>query len=99
MQETIKLIGEYGITIVIAGIFLWTVIIDKKDVKIRDDKYNDSISLLSKAIDNMANLIDLLRQSNDNQLGILKQHDERSIKIKEEIGEVRVLVNNCPRKK
>lgn len=99
MESTIKLIGDYGITIVIAGVFLWTVIVDKKDNKKRDEKYNESLGLLSKAIDNMANLIDLLRQSNDNQVNLLKAHDERAIEIKENVAEVRLLVNNCPKKK
>lgn len=106
MNETIKAITENGILVVIAAVFIWTILADRKDntkreieIKERDDTYNTSLSLLSKAIDNMANLIDLLRQSNDNQASMLKTHDERSIKIKEEMTEIKTIVGGCNKRK
>lgn len=106
MTEIVKSIAEYGVLIVIAGVFLYNTFQDRKDKKEqeiknekRDIQYNESLSLLAKAIENMGNLIDLLRQSNENQINTFKQHDERSISIKEDLVEIKTLVSNCPKKK
>ena len=106
MSEIAKIIGDYGILTAIAIVFIFNTIQDRKDKKEqevsngkRDEKYNESLSLLAKAIDNMGNLIDLLKQSNDNQAEVFKQHDERSICIKEDLIEIKTLVGNCPKKK
>jgi hypothetical protein len=106
METTIKAISEYGVLIVIAGVFIWMVVTDRKaskqreeDTKKRDDKYNESLSLLSQSNENIAKSLDLLTRSMETNETLLRQHDERSIKMKEDIAEVRVLVSNCPKKK
>ena len=106
MSETIKLIVDYGILMVIAGVFIWNTIqdrIDKKDAteknEKRDTKYNESLQLLSQSNDNIASALNLLKTSTDTNNSLLKEHDERAIKICENIVEIKAMVNNCPKRK
>ena len=102
METIIKPIVDNGILVVIAGVFLYSYLNDKKEAKNRDAKYNESLSLLSKSSDNIAKSLDLLTRSMDENKELLNRHDERSVKINENVllineklGEVKTIVDKC----
>lgn len=82
-MEIIQSISESGILIVIAGVFLYTYISDKKNNVERDAKYNESLRLLSESNTNIAKALDLLNSSSLNNDKLLREHDERAIVINE----------------
>jgi uncharacterized protein HemX len=68
--------------------------------KARDEKFNESLQMLSKAIDNQTRTLELLKSSIDGNEILLKQHDEkmtlifekhdaRAVAIKEDIIELK----------
>ena len=77
-MDLIKAISESGVLIVIAGVFLYTYISDKKNNKERDEKYNESLRLLSESNRNIAKALDLLNVSSCNNDKLLREHDERA---------------------
>lgn len=94
-MEIIQSISESGILIVIAGVFLYTYLTDKKENKERDAKYNESLRLLSESNTNIAKALDLLNVSSQNNDKLLREHDERAIIINERLLEIK----NCIDKK
>lgn len=110
MESIVKLVGEYGILTAIAIVFIWTTILDRKDKvqdkkdkkeeieknEKRDNKYNESLQLLSQSNDNIASALNLLKTSTDTNNCLLREHDERAIKIREDIIEIKTVVNNKP---
>jgi len=94
-MEIIQTISESGILIVIAGVFLYTYLSDKKDNKERDAKYNESLRLLSESNTNIAKALDLLNVNSVNNDKLLREHDERAIQINERLIEIK----NCVSKK
>lgn len=69
-----------------------------KQMQIRDDKYIDSLQLISKAIDNTSKSLDLLTQSNENTVKTLAAHDERSIEINDKLTEIKGIMSRCNKK-
>lgn len=94
-MEIIQSISESGILIVIAGVFLYTYISDKKNNVERDAKYNESLRLLSESNTNIAKALDLLNVNSVNNDKLLREHDERAILINERLIEIK----NCVDKK
>lgn len=82
-MEIIQSISESGILIVIAGVFVYTYLTDKKENKERDAKYNESLRLLSESNTNIAKALDLLNVNSVNNDKLLREHDERAIIINE----------------
>ena len=69
---------------------------ERLESKMRDDKFNESLQMLSRSIDNQTRTLDLLQKSqvsneislkkhDENIVSMLTKHDERAISIKEEI--------------
>lgn len=98
-MELIKAISESGVLIVIAGVFLYTYLTDKKDNKERDSKYNESLRLLSESNINIAKALDLLNVSSQNNDKLLREHDERAILINERLNELKNCINKSKSKK
>ena len=82
-MDLIKAISENGILIVIAGVFLYTYITDRKTNKERDLMFNASLKLLSEGNQNIAKILDLLNINSCNNDKLLREHDERSITMNE----------------
>lgn len=97
-MDIVKAISESGILIVIAGVFLYTYLTDKKENKERDAKYNESLRLLSESNQNIAKALDLLNVSSQNNDKLLREHDERAIIINERLLELRGLAEKQERK-
>lgn len=94
-MELIDAISESGVLIVIAGVFLYTYITDKKNNKERDLMFNASLRLLSEGNQNIAKILDLLNINSCNNDKLLREHDERAIQINERLIEIK----NCVDKK
>lgn len=97
-MELTNVIGEYGILIVIASLFLINTIADRKKADVREEKNNQTLQLLTKAIDSVAKSLDLLKQSNENTAEIFIKHDERSIRIDDKLTEIKTIVSGCQKK-
>lgn len=82
-MDLINSISENGILIVIAGVFLYTYITDRKTNKERDLMFNESLKLLSEGNQNIAKILDLLNINACNNDKLLREHDERSITMNE----------------
>lgn len=98
-MEIIQSISESGILIVIAGVFLYTYLTDKKENKERDAKYNESLRLLSESNTNIAKALDLLNVNSVNNDKLLREHDERAIQINERLLELQTMQKEKARKK
>ena len=90
-MDMITAISESGVLIVIAAVFVYTYLTDKKDNKERDRQYNESLRLLSESNVNIAKALDLLNISSQNNDKLLREHDERAILINERLLEIK----NC----
>lgn len=98
-MELINAISESGILVVISGVFLYTYVSDKKTNKERDEKYNESLRLLSESNTNIAKALDLLNVSSCNNDKLLREHDERAIIINERNIEILNELRNKKKKK
>lgn len=80
MEEIINLIVKYGGLVVLAGLFIFQWMEDKKNYK--DEKANNTSILKELALSNqnIAESLNLLKMSIDVQANEFKQHDERAIK-------------------
>lgn len=80
MEEIANLISNYGGTVVLAVLFIYVFITDRNDRK--EEKTNNSQVLkeLSNSNSNIAESLNLLKTSIDNNTVEYRQHDERAIK-------------------
>ena len=67
MEEIANLIANYGVTIIIVGLFLWDWVNNKKDMK-------DTLGVIKDTSLNISKSLDLLQKSMD-------RHDEKLDKI------------------
>lgn len=70
MEEMANLIANYGVTIIIVGLFLWDWVNNKKDMK-------DTLEVIKDTSLNISKSLDLLQKSMD-------RHDEKLDRILEE---------------
>ena len=80
MEEFANLIFNYGGTVVLAALFIYLFIADRKDRK--EEKMNNTNVLkeLSTSNNNIAESLNLLKTSIDTNTAEYRQHDERAIK-------------------
>lgn len=70
MEEIIKLTANYGVSIIIVGLFLWDWFNNKKDMK-------ETLEVIKDTSINISKSLDLLQKSMD-------RHDEKLDKLLEE---------------
>lgn len=98
LAEILKLIFQYGGTVVMASLFVLFLFYDRKDRKDKDqtdkeekkaerEASNSILKELSASNGNIAESLNLLKTSMDNINNEFKQHDERAIKGFQEIHE------------
>lgn len=79
-----------------------------KELALRDEEYRQAIRMLADSTNNVAKALDLLRVAEENSSILLRQHDERSIGIKDDMNvgfgevrkdlvEVKTIVASCRR--
>ena len=78
-------ISDLGITVIIVAVFLINIYMDKREASRRDEEYRKTIVILSDSTNNVAKALDLLRQAETNTEILIRQHDERSIEIKQDV--------------
>lgn len=92
MEEILKHISDYGITIIIVALFIYAWWDDRKNrnvildnsLKLESDN-NEILSEMKNTNLNTAKSLELLQISMQNQLELLKQHDERQQQIHREM--------------
>lgn len=92
MEEIAKVIFQYGGTVVMAILFVWLFIQERKDLEKERENNNSVLNELSKSNNNIAESLNLLKTSMDNTNTEFKQHDERAIKNFAEIKEDLVIL-------
>lgn len=88
MEEIIKLVANYGISVVIISLFLWDWIANKKrinDTLEQNEKYLEEIKCSNG---NISKALDMLQKSIDNQNEFLTVHDKRCGNIETDIKEI-----------
>ena len=89
IKEIAKILFQYGGTVVMAVLFVWLFIQERKDLEKERENNNSVLQELSKSNNNIAESLNLLKTSMDNTNTEFKQHDERAIQefshIKEEL--------------
>lgn len=89
IKEIAKIMFQYGGTVVMAVLFVWLFIQERKDLEKERENNNSVLQELSKSNNNIAESLNLLKTSMDNTNTEFKQHDERAIQefshIKEDL--------------
>lgn len=70
MEELVKLVANYGVSIIIVGLFLWDWFNNKKDMK-------ETLEVIKDTSINISKSLDLLQKSMD-------RHDEKLDKLLDE---------------
>lgn len=79
MEEFANLIFNYGGTVVLAALFIYIFIADRKDKKEEKENNTQVLRELSNSNSNIAESLNLLKTSIDNNTAEYRQHDERAI--------------------
>ena len=80
MEEFANLIFNYGGTVVLAALFIYLFIADRKDRKEEKTNNTNVLKELSISNKNIAESLNLLKTSIDTNTTEYRQHDERAIK-------------------
>ena len=87
MEDIISSISNYGVSIVIVGLFIWDWVTNKRETKktlsaIQDSNKNIASCLdeMKKSNDNISKSLDLLQTSLDNQTEKVDRLLERQVK-------------------
>lgn len=79
MEEFANLIFNYGGTVVLAALFIYIFIADRKDKKEEKENNTQVLKELSNSNSNIAESLNLLKTSIDNNTAEYRQHDDRAI--------------------
>lgn len=79
MEEFANLIFNYGGTIVLAALFIYIFVADRKDKKEEKENNTQVLKELSNSNNNIAESLNLLKTSIDNNTAEYRQHDDRAI--------------------
>ena len=80
MKETIEMILNYGGTLVLATLFVYMFLTDRKELKEEKKNNTQILKELSASNNNIAESLNLLKTSIEINTDEYKQHDERAIK-------------------
>lgn len=79
MEEFANLIFNYGGTVVLAALFIYIFVADSKDKKEEKENNTQVLKELSNSNNNIAESLNLLKTSIDNNTAEYRQHDDRAI--------------------
>lgn len=79
MEEFANLIFNYGGTVVLAALFIYIFVADRKDKKKEKENNTQVLKELSNSNNNIAESLNLLKTSIDNNTAEYRQHDDRAI--------------------
>ncbi len=87
MEDLAKLTFQYGGTVIMAVLFIVIYLDDRKNYKEEKKNNVQILGALADSNNNIAESLNLLKTSMDNQTCEFKNHDERAIKCFAEIKE------------
>jgi len=87
MEELAKIIMNYGTSTIIIALFIWIYFDDRKNYKEEKKNNVEVLGQLANSNNNIAESLNLLKTSLDNQNNKFQMHDEREIKNTTEIKE------------
>lgn len=79
MEKFANLIFNYGGTVVLAALFIYIFVADRKDKKEEKENNTQVLKELSNSNNNIAESLNLLKTSIDNNTAEYRQHDDRAI--------------------
>jgi hypothetical protein len=79
VEEFANLIFNYGGTVVLAALFIYIFVADRKDKKEEKENNTQVLKELSNSNNNIAESLNLLKTSIDNNTAEYRQHDDRAI--------------------
>lgn len=94
MEEFANLIFNYGGTVVLAALFIYIFIADRKDKKEEKENNTQVLKELSNSNNNIAESLNLLKTSIDNNTAEYRQHDDRAIQQFSNINEKLIRIEN-----
>ena len=80
MKEIVEIIFNYGGTLVLAALFVYMFLTDRKDLKEEKKNNTQVLKELSASNNNIAESLNLLKTSIELNTDEYRQHDERAIK-------------------
>lgn len=87
MEELAKITFQYGGTVIMAVLFVWIYLDDRKNYKEEKKNNVQVLGQLATSTNNVAESLNLLKTSMDLQNNKFQIHDEREIKNTTEIKE------------
>lgn len=94
MKEIAELVSNYGGLIILACLFIYIFLEDRNDRKDDKEENRKVLNELSKSNNNIAESLNLLKASIDNNTAEYRQHDDRAIKEFSKINEKLVEINS-----
>ena len=86
MEETAKMLSQYGGLVILAGLFVWTYFQDKNKNQNMLDRIDKSNENISKSIDAINNTTEVLKE-------YIIKHDERAKKIDDNVEYIKESLN------
>lgn len=86
MEETAKMLSQYGGLVILAGLFVWTYFQDKNKNQSMLDRIDKSNENISKSIDAINNTTEVLKE-------YIIKHDERAKKIDDNVEYIKESLN------
>ena len=80
MDEMASLIFNYGGTVILAVLFIYLFFADRNEIKIEKANNTQALKELANSNQNIAESLNLLKTSINNNTAEYRQHDERAIK-------------------
>lgn len=88
ITNVIEMIGNFGVLVIIAGIFLWEHITSKKKIADTLDQNSKMLEEMRNTNCNTAKSLELLQESMNTQKDFLYEHDKRCGNIERSIQEI-----------
>ena len=80
MDEIASVIFNYGGTVILAVLFIYLFFADRNEIKIEKANNTQALKELANSNQNIAESLNLLKTSINNNTAEYRQHDERAIK-------------------
>lgn len=80
MDEIASVIFNYGGTVILAVLFIYLFFADRNEIKIEKANNTQALKELANSNQNIAESLNLLKSSINNNTAEYRQHDERAIK-------------------
>ncbi len=90
MQEIIEMISNFGISLVIVGLFLYDWFTTRKDMQKTLEQNSMCLEEIQNTNKNTAKSLELLQKSMDNQSDFLQVHDKRCENIEKSIEKIEI---------